>query len=79
MNTKQININKGLTAFCIAYMIKTQTNKKDYKMREYKGYDIFPSDYNASGIKWYAYSNNGGKLRADTLKGIKRLITEESE
>lgn len=45
-------------------------------IRKYKGYDIFPHDFNSMGLKYYAYGNNG-KLRADTLAGIKELINED--
>lgn len=47
--------------------------------RTYKGYDIYPCDYNSTGLKYYAYSKHGGKLRANTLCGIKRLISEDKE
>lgn len=42
-------------------------------MITYRGYDIFKSDDNTSGIKYYTRTHNG-ILRADTLDGIKRLI-----
>jgi hypothetical protein len=48
-------------------------------IKVYKGYEIYPHDYNGMGMRYYAYSTHGGKLRADTLRGIKELITEELE
>ncbi len=45
-------------------------------MKRYKGYDIFKHDSNSSGMRWYAYGKHG-KLRADTLAGIKALINSE--
>lgn len=47
-------------------------------MRRYKGYDIYPHDYNSSGMKYYTYGKDG-KLRADTLAGIKDLINGDIE
>lgn len=42
-------------------------------MYTYKGFNIFKSDFNASGIKWYCRTNSG-ILRADTLAGMRKLI-----
>ena len=47
-------------------------------VRTYKGYDIFPCERNASGMKYYCLGING-ILRADTLAGIKQLINEDKE
>lgn len=47
-------------------------------VRTYKGYDIYPHDYNSMGMRYYAYGKEG-KLRADTLSGIKALITNDVE
>jgi len=46
------------------------------KTREYKGYTIYPCDLNSSGMRYYAHGIDG-YLRADTLAGIKQLITKE--
>lgn len=42
-------------------------------IRTYKNFTIYPCEYNASGMRYYAHTNNG-TLRADTLQGIKNLI-----
>lgn len=44
-------------------------------MKTYKGIDIFNVDKNASGLKYYARTSKG-ILKADTLQGIKGLISE---
>lgn len=46
-------------------------------MTQYKGYTIFKHDANSMGLKYYAYSCFGGKLRADTLNGIRYRINDE--
>lgn len=43
----------------------------------YKGVDIYSMNRNSSGLRYYAYALRGGKLRADTLAGIKQLIKED--
>lgn len=43
------------------------------KVRTYKGHDIFPADFNASGIRWYCRTDSG-ILRSDTLAGMRELI-----
>jgi len=45
-------------------------------MKNYKGYIIHKSDYNSSGMRWECFGNNG-RLRADTLAGLKELINSE--
>jgi len=45
-------------------------------MKIYKGYIIHKSDYNSSGMRWESFGNNG-RLRADTLTGLKDLINLE--
>jgi hypothetical protein len=45
-------------------------------VRTYKGVNIWPADRNSSGIRWTA-TVNGYRLRADTLAGIKELITDQ--
>lgn len=42
----------------------------------YKGVNIWPADRNGSGIRWTA-TVQGRNLRADTLVGIRQLITAE--
>lgn len=48
----------------------------------YKGCNIYHAEANASGIKYVAYYEDGMygyamiPLRADTLKGVKKLVTE---
>lgn len=51
------------------------TVQKHSKDRNYKGHCIFTASPNSSGIKYFAHSKSG-TLRADTLSGIKTLITE---
>jgi hypothetical protein len=41
--------------------------------RVYMGVIIHRTEINASGMRWYALTDNEG-MRADTLAGIKRLI-----
>lgn len=41
----------------------------------YKGINVYPADRNSSGIRWTALGPNG-RLRADTMQGMKQLITE---
>lgn len=48
-------------------------NKKVANPIWYKGIIIWKALKNASGIRYYAYTNNG-VVRADTLKGIKLLL-----
>lgn len=48
------------------------------KARFYKGVLIETAGLNSSGIRWTAFGD-GGFLRADTLAGIKRLITNDLE
>lgn len=48
---------------------------KDYSMINYKGHTIYKADNNASGVKYYARTCNG-ILRADTLKGMKAIISK---
>lgn len=45
-------------------------------MRTYKGINIWEADNNSSGIRWTA-TVNSYRLRADTLAGIKELITDQ--
>ena len=45
-------------------------------MKTFKGYDIFKNDYNSIGLKYYAQGIKG-KLRANSLTGIKILINNE--
>lgn len=42
-------------------------------MWTYKGIDIFPADFNSSGIRWMAWTD-WGTLRADTKTGMRGLI-----
>lgn len=44
--------------------------------RLYLGTWILPADRNSSGIRWTARLDNGERLRADTLAGIKQLIKD---
>jgi hypothetical protein len=46
------------------------------KLRIYKGVVILPADPNSSGIRWTARLESGTRLRADTLQGIRQMITE---
>ena len=43
--------------------------------RIYKGVNIWPADRNSSGIRWTA-TVGGERLRADTLAGIKELVSD---
>lgn len=45
------------------------------KPRVYKGVIIHRASRNSSGIRWFAYTPSGRKM-ADTLDGIKQLITQ---
>ncbi len=47
------------------------------KIWSYKGYNVYPADRNSNGIRWYAHSGNGYKLRSDTKAGMRQLITDE--
>lgn len=47
-----------------------------YKPRVHRGIPIFRADRNSSGIRWTARMENGDRLRADTLSGIKQQITD---
>jgi hypothetical protein len=47
----------------------------DTKIRKYRGCYIMPASLNSSGIRWVTLTPHG-TLRADTLAGIKALITE---
>ncbi|NQU84081.1 MAG: hypothetical protein HQ536_05220 [Parcubacteria group bacterium] len=55
--------------------------------KTYKGYTIHEADPNASGIHWYSrivehdpyHDIDSVTLKADTLTGIKRLITEHKK
>lgn len=42
----------------------------------YRGIAILPADRNASGIRWTARMDDGTRLRADTLQGIKQMIAD---
>ena len=44
-------------------------------MRQYKGITIERASMNSSGIRWTASTGNGLVLKADTLEGIKQLIS----
>ncbi len=44
------------------------------KIREYKGFNIYPADLNSSGIRYYCRTGEGITLRADTLNNIKWMI-----
>ena len=46
--------------------------------RTYKGFDIFFDDW-ARETKWSARRDDGTKLRADTLKGLRQLIRESGQ
>ena len=54
-------------------MIRKYNTKVADTAGEYKGHTIWKATPNASGIKYYAYTDRG-IIRADTLAGIKRLI-----
>lgn len=41
----------------------------------YKGYYIFKADKNSSGIRYYARTSIG-IVRADTLRGIRQILTQ---
>lgn len=47
-------------------------------MRTYKGCDIYPMGRNSWGGKWEAYCD-GTFIAADTLCGIKQMISEKKE
>lgn len=47
----------------------------------YYGVDIYPSDRNSAGIRWYCHNPDGDPhtpplLRADTKDGMRSLIRE---
>jgi hypothetical protein len=42
----------------------------------YRGVNVYPTELNGSGIKWYAHGN-GCYLRADTKDGMRHLIRNE--
>ena len=44
-------------------------------MKQYKGITIERASMNSSGIRWTASTGNGLVLKADTLEGIKQLIS----
>jgi hypothetical protein len=44
--------------------------------RIYRGVVILPADRNSSGIRWTARLNDGTRLRADTLQGIRQMIRQ---
>ena len=44
------------------------------KVRTYMGVFIERADINSSGIRWTAFVQGAGTLKADTLQGIKQLI-----
>jgi len=46
------------------------------KARIYRNVVILPAYRNSSGIRWIARLNNGDRLRADTLQGIRQMIRE---
>ena len=45
-------------------------------MKTYKGVNLWPADRNSSGIRWEA-TVNSARLRADTLAGIKQMVSAE--
>jgi hypothetical protein len=47
----------------------------DTKIRKYRGCYIMPAGPNASGIRWTTLTPHG-TLRAQTLAGMRALITE---
>jgi hypothetical protein len=44
-------------------------------MRVYRGVNIHEAGPNASGIRWWALVPGVGQLRADTLAGMRKLIS----
>jgi hypothetical protein len=42
----------------------------------YRDVVILPADRNSSGIRWTARLDNGTRLRADTLQGIREMIRD---
>lgn len=51
------------------------TVKKQSKERTYKKHCIWQANPNSAGIRYFAYTKNG-TVRANTLQGIKKLISE---
>ena len=49
--------------------------EKNSKEIRYKGHYIWRASTNSSGIKYFSFTNSG-TVRAGTLQGIKKLITE---
>lgn len=47
-------------------------------IRTYKGCNIYPMGFNSWGGKWETYCD-GTFISADTLRGIKRMISERLE
>lgn len=48
------------------------------RVRWYKGSIINRAGRNASGVRWHAFTPTG-QVRADTLAGIKQLISEAAK
>jgi hypothetical protein len=46
-------------------------------IRTYYGRLIHPAGRNSSGIRYWAFADRGGFLRADTLESIRELIRAE--
>jgi hypothetical protein len=42
----------------------------------YRDVVILPADRNSSGIRWTARLDDGTRLRADTLQGMREMIRE---
>jgi hypothetical protein len=47
------------------------------KAHIYREVVILPADRNSSGIRWTARLDDGTRLRADTLQGIREMIRDE--
>lgn len=48
------------------------------KSRKYKGVNITPDPPNMYGLRWTALLSTG-RVRSDTLAGIKRMISDAQE
>ena len=60
----------------VEHRIKEHKMKQAKCIHEYMGCTIYNCDINSSGMRWSAIGKNG-MLKADTLRGIKKLIKED--
>jgi hypothetical protein len=58
-------------------MQPTRTRIYSIDKMTYKGVVIQKADKNSAGMKYFCFITDKGVFRADTLAGIKRLITSK--